>query len=63
MDEKTLSYPYILVDVETVERWLDDVGVTVDDKRAAKIVDYIYQDVLDRAWDLVMDADNDIKED
>ena len=63
MDERTLSYPYILIDVDTVERWLYDCGVTVDDKRAAKIVDYIYQDVLDRAWDLVMDADNDIKED
>lgn len=62
MDERTLKYAYILVDVEVVGRWLDDQNVTVNDKQAEKIIDYIYQDVLDRAYDLVMDGYDDLKE-
>lgn len=62
MDEKTLSYPYILIDVDTVKSWLYDVDVTVNDKQAAKIIDYIYQDVLDEAYDLVMYGYDDLKE-
>ena len=51
---------FILIDTETVQRWLADNDVQVTLEQADRIIDYMYQSILDRAYDLVLDGHYDL---
>lgn len=50
----------LVIDKELVNSWLAEDGHELNDEQADKLIDYIWEDVMDRAYELVKDGHDDL---